>query len=357
MDVSADQMQAEIEMVLDNGAALAGEHQDPISEIELELITGDSDLLFKIAHDLSDEIPIQLSNISKAQRGYRLFAPHLAGTKVSRVPSFDTYGGLVKAAQTELDHFIAARDTLTFDRNWLHLESLYESLLQLRWCCYHLNRSSGIKSALRMPSYLTYKLRMFTYNLEHMVNIYRQSQAWQRLENSPPQLQQQADFSLLNGQYHTIINEPWMGQTLLEVMQWLYILSKEDLSSPFHDREQVFQSLLTSVQLPLHPTDKILWLKQSSPLLHLIRWTNYQDPVPGLGTKHLIHEANQLIELINELGGLMSEELAIQNLINDNQKIEPALLTNNQKDQYNKVLELGRVALSFNTLKKNLQTH
>lgn len=357
LDVSFDQMQAEIEMVLDNGAAIAGEHRDTISEIELELVSGNSDLLFKIAHDLSDEIPIQLSNISKAQRGYRLFAPHMAGARASRVLPFDDYTGLVTAAQVELDHFIAARDILSFDRNWLNLESLYESLLQLRWCCYHLNRSSTIGKSLKMPTYLSYKLRMFTYNLEHLVNIYRQSQAWQRLDKSPALLQQQADFALLNSQYHAMINEPWMGQSMLEVMQWLHILSKEDLSQPFQDNELIFQDLLSRVQLPLHPTDKILWLKQSSPLLHLIRWANYQNQQQGLGTKHLIHEANQLIDLINELGGLMSEELAIQNIIDQNEPVEPALLRRNQQDQYEKVLELGRVALSFNSLKQNLQTH
>lgn len=357
LDVSFDQMQAEIEMVLDNGAAIACEHRDSISEIELELISGDSDLLFKIAHDLSDTIPLQLSNISKAQRGYRLFAPQVAGARANRVPPFDDYTGLVTAAQIELDHFIAARDILSFDRNWLNLESLYESLLQLRWCCYHLNRSSVIDKALKMPTYLSYKLRMFTYNLEHLVNIHRQSLAWQRLDSCPKELQCQADFALLNSQYHAMTNEPWMGQSMLEVMQWLHILSKEDLSSPFHDNEVIFQGLLSRVQLPLHPTDKILWLKQASPLLHLIRWVNYQNQQQGLGTKHLIHEANLLVDLINELGGLMSEELAIQNMIDQGLKVEPTLLTRNQKDQYDKALELGRIALSFNTLKKNLQTH
>lgn len=356
LNVSHQDIQAEIELVLDNGIATANGQQDPISEIELELQSGDPDMLFKVAHDLSDEVPLMISNVSKAQRGFRLYSPEHAGTWAPRVPPFENYSGLIKAAQIELDSFIAARDRLAFDRNWLNLEALYESLLQLRWCCFHLNRMTTPKH-LKAPSYLTYKLRMLSYSLEHLVNLYRQNQSWQRLPNCPDALQKQANFTLLNSQYHTITSEAWTGQSLLEVMQWLYILDKEGDKKAFTHSEDIFQALLRCVQLPSHPTDKLFWLRQAAPLLHLIRWVNYQFPQPGLGIKHLNHEANQLVDLISELGGLMSEELSLKSLAEENVLNDPALLERNQKDQYQKVLELGRIGLSFNSLRQNLLSH
>ncbi|MFY0665500.1 MAG: CYTH domain-containing protein [Natronospirillum sp.] len=61
-----------IELALDQGLARAGDATQPIGEIELELISGKPDDLFSLAEVLAADIPLLPSDISKAERGYRL---------------------------------------------------------------------------------------------------------------------------------------------------------------------------------------------------------------------------------------------------------------------------------------------
>lgn len=61
-----------IELALDEGWVMAGEHQAPILEVELELKQGGVTELFELAQELAREVPVWLSDISKAERGYRL---------------------------------------------------------------------------------------------------------------------------------------------------------------------------------------------------------------------------------------------------------------------------------------------
>ncbi|MET4161617.1 inorganic triphosphatase YgiF [Marinobacterium sp. MBR-111] len=70
---------AEIEVALDLGEVVCdcgdGRHlTDPISELELELKSGPADALFALAHRLAEQAELQPGDISKAQRGYRLFS-------------------------------------------------------------------------------------------------------------------------------------------------------------------------------------------------------------------------------------------------------------------------------------------
>ncbi|MFT5721033.1 MAG: triphosphatase [Motiliproteus sp.] len=69
---------AQIELVLDVGAASSGDQRDSISEIELELKSGPTEALFALALELATQVPLRVSRISKAQRGYRLLRPEQA---------------------------------------------------------------------------------------------------------------------------------------------------------------------------------------------------------------------------------------------------------------------------------------
>lgn len=353
LDVRFQGLQAEIELVLDKGMVLAETLQDPISEIELELKSGDADLLFKIAHDLSDTVPLVISNISKAQRGFRLFSPQHAGTGTSAISPFENSKGLIRAAQTELDNIISQRDQLAFNRDWSLLPGMYDNLRQLRWCLLHLSRLS-VPPALHFPVALRYKLRMFSYSLEHLANLQLQKQAWERLDSCPPALRNSADFVQLNESFQTLFSAPWVGQTLLEVMQWLYLMYREADDQTL-DTDAMQQQLLAGIRLPRYPTDKVLWLRLQGPLLHLSRWIHYQHPQPALGLKKLLQEADQLLRGIAHLSGLMAEELSVrQHLSQQSPEVHQDLLQKNQDDQYEQVLQLGRHELSFNSLQQNL---
>lgn len=63
---------ADIELVWDQGQVLAGERRVPIAEIELELKSGPPEALFDLAIDLARVIPMLPSDISKAERGFRM---------------------------------------------------------------------------------------------------------------------------------------------------------------------------------------------------------------------------------------------------------------------------------------------
>ena len=66
-----------IELVLDWGAIISNQHQEKIHEIELELKNGHQSDLTSLAQLLLEKLPIETSDISKAERGVNLFRASL----------------------------------------------------------------------------------------------------------------------------------------------------------------------------------------------------------------------------------------------------------------------------------------
>lgn len=64
-----------IECALDHGKIEHGGKNVPISELELELKSGDPRQLFDLALGLQNDIPMHIGNRSKADRGYSLLSP------------------------------------------------------------------------------------------------------------------------------------------------------------------------------------------------------------------------------------------------------------------------------------------
>ncbi len=65
---------AQIELCMDSGEIRAGQGMCPISELELELISGEPQQLFRLALKLLDIVPLEVEHTSKAEYGYRLFS-------------------------------------------------------------------------------------------------------------------------------------------------------------------------------------------------------------------------------------------------------------------------------------------
>ncbi len=63
---------ARIEIALDDGVVEAGGRREPVLELELELLSGPPDALHRLAADLGATIPLMASQVTKAERGYRL---------------------------------------------------------------------------------------------------------------------------------------------------------------------------------------------------------------------------------------------------------------------------------------------
>ena len=61
-----------IEIVLDRGVLICGERELPICEVELELLAGDANCLFRVAAALQEDCSLRPESDSKAERGIRL---------------------------------------------------------------------------------------------------------------------------------------------------------------------------------------------------------------------------------------------------------------------------------------------
>lgn len=80
--VLVDAAGGQIELALDKGTLFAGEHSEPINELELELKSGGTAALWRLARDLGAERGLRPSLLSKSARGYALaMGVPLAGAK------------------------------------------------------------------------------------------------------------------------------------------------------------------------------------------------------------------------------------------------------------------------------------
>ncbi|MCB4437945.1 CYTH domain-containing protein [Alteromonas sp. McT4-15] len=99
-----------VEIVLDCGEATTDKASSPINEIELELMSGDINSLFTLAVLINDNMPVRLSDVSKAAQGYQLL--HGFNAKVRYLPDFlaledsiSTEEAFCLAVQTALAHW------------------------------------------------------------------------------------------------------------------------------------------------------------------------------------------------------------------------------------------------------------
>lgn len=107
----------QIEVAFDQGEVRAGDLTDPICEVELELKSGQTDTLFTLARQLSNEGGMRLGNLSKAARGYRL----AFGYEEELAQSFDSI-------QTKPEHSVEDCLIISLEKalsHWHYHEQLY----------------------------------------------------------------------------------------------------------------------------------------------------------------------------------------------------------------------------------------
>lgn len=61
-----------IELILDEGEVVSGEHREPVCEVELELKKGEPSALFALAREIAADVPVRMGVVSKSERGQRL---------------------------------------------------------------------------------------------------------------------------------------------------------------------------------------------------------------------------------------------------------------------------------------------
>jgi len=129
----------EIEIALDSGEVrveLDGQQRtDPLSELELELKQGQPGDLFDLALLLARAIPLQICDISKAERGYRLYAPDQYQVRLERpqLPADITLEeAYVALLQFELQSWPRHMEAWQFSHKWEHGSHALDSLHNIR---------------------------------------------------------------------------------------------------------------------------------------------------------------------------------------------------------------------------------
>jgi len=124
-----------IEAALDLGKVIAGEGEEEICELELELRQGEPAALLELASELAADLPLMPCDISKAERGYRLFD---AGSYALSLPAPE-----LNAAQSLDDSFAALAwhllgssqrlaEQYRFNGHWRLLGDWLQQLIDLR---------------------------------------------------------------------------------------------------------------------------------------------------------------------------------------------------------------------------------
>ena len=124
-----------IEAALDLGKVIAGDQAEEICELELELRQGEPEALLELAEALAADLPLMPCDISKAERGYRLYdaqsysvslpAPELAFEQ----PLDDTIPAL---GWTLLGNSQRLAEQYRFNGHWKLLADWLQQLVDLR---------------------------------------------------------------------------------------------------------------------------------------------------------------------------------------------------------------------------------
>src|SRR5690606_6619091 len=124
-----------IEAALDLGKVVAGKQQEEICELELELRQGEPEALLELAAELTADLALMPCDISKAERGYRLFDSNSYAVTVP-VPVLDLEQPLDEAFAAIAWHLLGSSQRLAeqyrFNGHWRLLTDWSEQLVELR---------------------------------------------------------------------------------------------------------------------------------------------------------------------------------------------------------------------------------
>ena len=107
---------SQIEVAFDEGSIAIADQSLPLTEIELELKSGDEPALYDLAMSLADELPLRLDFVSKGERGFQAMSQGAAAVKAT--PIAFAPGATLDDAVTggALKHAAAFRDQLGRDQ-------------------------------------------------------------------------------------------------------------------------------------------------------------------------------------------------------------------------------------------------
>ncbi|WP_316175524.1 CYTH and CHAD domain-containing protein [Bradyrhizobium sp. SZCCHNRI1073] len=142
---------ATIEIAFDSGVIKAGEHREIVSEIELELKSGNPAAIYEIAQRIADHGPIRPSIRSKSARGFDLAAGAAPGAekppKLRLDPAVSLDESFALVLRGSLHHLLQAMPAAEDGRDTEGVHQLRVALRRLR-AALHLMRPLGTSATL-----------------------------------------------------------------------------------------------------------------------------------------------------------------------------------------------------------------
>lgn len=220
-----DYQGARIEVVLDEGKIQTRDTEQPISEVELELKTGELCALLDLAVTLTETVPMVPSDMSKAERGYRLLGEN-ASVEVP-LPSIVAQQSMESAFCAlmgyELERLQRQWEVFWMSQQWRHMQAMLVTLgnlqTELEWFAdilpqAHLNKVSA---------WLLWLDEVIRPLVSWWPACFALSQeARSEPENIAVSLQQAKAIRALDG-IEVLAHNPRFGNTLMSLTRWLHL--------------------------------------------------------------------------------------------------------------------------------------
>ena len=130
-----DSVETVVEVALDQGLVIADQQQEEICEVELELRAGDPAALFELALELAADVALMPCDISKAERGYRLFDANsysVAAQPAELTAEMPLDDAFAAVAWQLLGNSQRLAEQYRFNGHWKLLEQWLQQLVSLR---------------------------------------------------------------------------------------------------------------------------------------------------------------------------------------------------------------------------------
>ncbi|ANY82831.1 hypothetical protein BB934_31850 (plasmid) [Microvirga ossetica] len=128
--------QSQIEVAFDEGVIAVAGRSVPLTEIELELKSGDEPALYDLAMSLAEELPLQLDFVSKGERGFRAVSEETAAAVKAGPIQFAPAATLDDAVQAVISntlwHFVANWDALRGAQDPVAIHQMRVALRRMR---------------------------------------------------------------------------------------------------------------------------------------------------------------------------------------------------------------------------------
>lgn len=272
-----------IELVLDQGEIVAGERTAPLLELELELKQGEISDMFVCADRLVQQFPMAMSDISKAERGYRLAgikeSSKLKQFKVEEgVTLADTFkqifAGEFSILQRLLEEALTTGHQQHFNANY-SADALIHMSWQLHNLRYLLKAFGGTikrKQTIEVRALLD-RAEQLLIDILPLANVIKAG-GW-------PNDTTQALEKEYQQQIRKLANDKHWGQLTLFIGQWLLNLElgksnnkRQGFNWSALIRKQINQ-LWNEKSLTLIQNDWVQWQQQISSMVSLRQYIRY----------------------------------------------------------------------------------